>query len=295
MKVVYGHTDSIYCTVDSISDAQDACTKINDGVQELFPNVFDWEEHPVQLEFEKFFDSLGVGSTKNRNAGLISWKDGSSLDEKEFVMTGFTAKRVSETPLSKDVQITTLKKWIEGESKEMISEYLNDLYTKVISGHESVSTESLVKRSRYRPERFQVKCCNCTRKTTLVKLSKAACCNKMNIQTLTGKRPTVSAGVEGVLYHNLTNSTPIEDSYLFVKVKNMGVTYTHPINRNTVEPSYFSALSMSEIEDLGRDKIDWKYYANTVSKKAEPIFNAMGWSMDSISRDTRQKTLEDWF
>ena len=295
MKVVYGHTDSIYCTVDSIDEAQEACIKINEGVQKLFPNVFDWSEHPVQLEFEKFFESLGVGSTKNRNAGLISWKDGISLDEKEFVMTGFTAKRVSETTLSKDVQITTLKKWINGESKEMISQYLNDLYTKVISGHDSILTKSLVKRSRYRPERFQVKCSNCNRKTTLVKLSKATCCNKMNIQTLKGKRPTVSAGVEGVLYHNITNSPPIEDSYLFIKVKNMGITYTHPINRNIVEPSYFSALSMNEIEDLGRDKIDWKYYANTVSKKAEPIFNAMSWPMDSIGRDTRQKTLEDWF
>jgi DNA polymerase elongation subunit (family B) len=266
MKVVYGHTDSIYCTVDSIEAAKAACTKISDGVQKLFPNVFEWEEHPVQLEFEKFFDSLGVGSTKNRNAGLISWKDGFSLDEKEFVMTGFTAKRVSETKLSKDVQISTLKKWINGESREHISDYLNDLYTKVISGHESVDTKSLVKRSRYRPERFQVKCSNCNRKNTLVKLSKAICCNKMNIQTLSGKRPTVSAGVEGVLYHNITNSPPIEDSYLFIKVKNMGVTYTHPINRNIVEPSYFSALSMSEIEGLGRDKIDWRYYANTVSK-----------------------------
>ena len=67
MKVVYGHTDSIYCTVDSISDAQDACTKINDGVQELFPNVFDWEEHPVQLEFEKFFE-VQLRDSRRENA-----------------------------------------------------------------------------------------------------------------------------------------------------------------------------------------------------------------------------------
>ena len=32
---------------------------------------------------------------------LITWKDGKFLDEKEFVMTGFTAKRLSETKLAR--------------------------------------------------------------------------------------------------------------------------------------------------------------------------------------------------
>ena len=76
MKIVYGHTDSIYVQVEDIEKSKELCEYLNTEVQKLFPNVFDLEEHPVQLEFEKYFKSLGVGTTKNRNAGLINWKDG---------------------------------------------------------------------------------------------------------------------------------------------------------------------------------------------------------------------------
>mgnify|MGYP002624784919 CR=1 FL=1 len=72
MKVVYGHTDSIYVQIDSVEKAQEAIEHINKEVRKKFPNVLGLEEHPVVLEFEKFYSSLGVGNTKNRNAGLVS-------------------------------------------------------------------------------------------------------------------------------------------------------------------------------------------------------------------------------
>ena len=59
------------------------------------------DNHPVVLEFEKYYSALGVGTTKNRNAGLVSWEDGEWLEKPKFSMTGFTAKRVSETKLAK--------------------------------------------------------------------------------------------------------------------------------------------------------------------------------------------------
>ena len=91
MKVVYGHTDSIYVKIEdnNIETAEKALVVLNEHVRELFPNVMGLKEHPVTLEFEKYFKSLGVGATKNRNAGLITWKDGNFLEEEEFVMTGF--------------------------------------------------------------------------------------------------------------------------------------------------------------------------------------------------------------
>ena len=94
MKVVYGHTDSIYCTVDSVEQAKNVLEELNELVRSYFPNLLELNEHPVVIEFEKYFESLGGGATKNRNAGLITWKDGKFWDEKEFVMTGFTAKRL---------------------------------------------------------------------------------------------------------------------------------------------------------------------------------------------------------
>ena len=101
MDVVYGHTDSIYVKIDSVEQAQEIVEEINEHVKTKFPNVLGLKEHPVSLEFEKYYQTLGVGTTKNRNAGLISWKDGNWLKEPEFIMTGFTAKRVSITPLAK--------------------------------------------------------------------------------------------------------------------------------------------------------------------------------------------------
>ena len=79
MDVVYGHTDSIYVKIDSVEQAQEVVEEINEHVKTKFPNVLGLEEHPVSLEFEKYYQTLGVGTTKNRNAGLISWKDGNWL------------------------------------------------------------------------------------------------------------------------------------------------------------------------------------------------------------------------
>ena len=69
MKVVYGHTDSIYVQIDSVEKAQGAIKEIEASVREHFPNILGLQEHPVVLEFEKYFDALGVGTVKNRNAG----------------------------------------------------------------------------------------------------------------------------------------------------------------------------------------------------------------------------------
>ena len=109
MKVVYGHTDSIYVQIDSVEKAQESIKKIEAKVRERFPNVMGLDNHPVVLEFEKYYSSLGVGTTKNSNAGLVSWEDGVWLDEPKFSMTGFTAKRVSETKLAKQIQTDALK------------------------------------------------------------------------------------------------------------------------------------------------------------------------------------------
>ena len=105
------HTDSIV-QIDSVEKAQ-TIKEIEASVREHFPNVLGLDEHPVQLEFEKYFSALGVGTTKNRNAGLVSWEDGVWLDKLKFTMTGFTAKRVSETKLAKEVQTSVLQMWVE--------------------------------------------------------------------------------------------------------------------------------------------------------------------------------------
>ena len=148
MKVVYGHTDSIYVEMP-MNRAEETLALLNNHVRGLFPNLLGLKEHPVTLEFEKYYQSLGVGMTKNRNAGLISWKDGKYLEEPEFVMTGFTAKRLSITKLAKETQMSILKMWVGQFTEAEITGMLKQAYYAVLEG--KVPVEYLINRSRFRP------------------------------------------------------------------------------------------------------------------------------------------------
>lgn len=295
MKVVYGHTDSIYVEIDSIEKAKETVEHLNKEVRKIFPNILGLEEHPVTLEFEKYFKTLGVGTTKNRNAGLITWKDGEYLDEDEFVMTGFTAKRISETNLAKEVQIKTLTMWAENKSEEEIVEYLRDKYHSVKYGQ--IDIEDVLKRTRYKPERFSVKCKTCSSTSTTFDLMEQPCCSTMNLRTLEGKRASVREGIEGVLYRKYVDDLDISDSYLFMKVsnntQNTKITqYLHPTKQVMVFPSYISGLTVDEMKNYTPD---WEHYAESVVKKAEPIFRAMGWKISQIKHDQNQRSLMEWF
>ena len=54
MKVVYAHTDSLYVPVPSIEKAEEVREILNKHIQEeVFPNIMNLENHPMDLEFEK--------------------------------------------------------------------------------------------------------------------------------------------------------------------------------------------------------------------------------------------------
>lgn len=298
MKVVYGHTDSLYVEIDDIKSAKKTVKKLNKHVRKSFPNVMKLPNHPINLEFEKFYQSLGVGITKNRNAGLINWKDGEYLDEPEFVMTGFTAKRISQTQLAKEIQLTILKMWVNGDSESKIVNFLHEKYVEVLNG--KISLSQITKRTRFREERFKVKCTNCKKNNwpsvmhlnDLIREKRIPCCNNPNYLTLEGKRPSIKEGVEGVLFYNTHNKTPIQDSYLYLRVKNLSKTYIHPITRKAIVPHYVSGLNESAFDGYTPD---WEFYAETIVKKAEPIFNAMGWDTFQIIKDRNIRDLEEWF
>ena len=233
MKVVYGHTDSIYVQIDSVEKAQEAIKEIETSVREHFPNVMGLKEHPVQLEFEKYFSALGVGTVRNRNAGLVSWEDGKWLDEPKFTMTGFTAKRVSETGLAKEVQTNVLKMWVAETPMIKINKYLHETYNSVVNGE--IPNASIIKRSRLRPKRFTVKCNECRRRYNLKDLNNIRVCGQeegknglhkcgnsvSNFTTMEGKRPTIGSGVAGVISAWQNSNANFDDSYLFLKVHHL--------------------------------------------------------------------------
>lgn len=297
MKVVYGHTDSIYVQVDSVEKAQSVIKTIEESVREHFPNTMGLNQHPVVLEFEKYYSSLGVGTTKNRNAGMITWKDGEWLDEPEFTMTGFTAKRVSETQFAKQAQMDVLKRWVNAESREEINKSLHTRYTDAISGN--IDLKDIVKRSRLRANRFNVKCPDCGTKYHLkecIKLDYSVCkkCSTPTTKfvTLEGKKPSIGSGIAGVLFAWEKENKTFDDSYLSMKVKNMRDTFTHPLTQEARQVEYVAGI---ELKDFNNYVPNYEHYAEQILDKAKPIYKAMNWDLSSIRTGKIQKTLEEWF
>jgi len=295
MKVVYGHTDSIYVQIDTVEEALEKVALIEERVRKIFPNVMGLEEHPVSLEFEKFYDALGVGEVKNRNAGMISWEDGVFLDEPKFTMTGFTAKRVSETKLAKEVQTNVLKMWVSQCSYREITNYLYEKYTEVKEG--KIDLSSIIKRSRLKENRFTVKCFACSERYQMQDIISMTWCERCGektskFKTLDFKNPSIGSGIAGVLYALEHTDTKFDDSYLFLKVNTHGVTFTHPLTKEKKPVEYISA---STYEEFDAWTPDYEHYAEQVVKKAEPIYSAMNWDVSSIRTNRLQLKLDEWW
>ena len=307
MKVVYGHTDSIYVKIDDVETAEKICETLDTHVQSLFPNPMELEPHPVSLEFEKYYKSLGVGCTKNRNAGFISWKDGEWLAEPEFVVTGFSMKRITETNLGKEVQKKVLTMWASEKTEMEIVDYLQKKYNDVMNG--KIPLSDVVNRSRIKANRMNVKLScghinsfeelmenggNCKQTITDEYTNEIRPCGGADPKTLEGKQPSIGSGIMGALYYNSINcDNKLNDSYVYVKVLPSSTQrFFHPLKKELINPTYVSAHEIKELEEY---KIDWMHYANVVVKKATPIFKAMNWDIKQIQKDLRQKTLEDWF
>ena len=267
MKVIYAHTDSLFCPVESIDHAKSTCDYLNQQVREIFPNILGLDQHPVTLEFEKFYSSLGIGITKNRNAGFISWKDGEHLDEPEFVVTGFAVKKSTEIHIAKIIQEMVLKMWANGKTEKEVTKYLKQAYQNIKKG--KIEMDSFLKRSRLRKS--------------------------------INDYATLAGGVAGAVYYNthLNPSDPITDSFITIKCNILSGPKTVPLNDGTSRvATYISVKEKNELLPLldeGKIEIDYEYYAGYCINKAEPIYKAMGWDMYHIYADPKQKTLEDWF
>ena len=295
MKVVYGHTDSIYVQIDNIDRALETVKEIENVVRKKFPNVLGLTEHPVALEFEKYYSALGVGITKNRNAGMITWEDGDYLSKPKFTMTGFTAKRVSETKLAKEVQTTVLKMWVAQKSHKEINTYLYETFDLIRKG--GVPIKSLAKRSRIRPERFQVKCPECKKKYDILKMKEVRYCERCGgrphtFVTLQHKRPSIASATAGVYYAHTELNKKFEDSCWSIKVNEPHMFWENPL---TKVPKSVDYISMPTLDELHEFKPDFEHYAEQVIKKAEPVYRAMGWETSSIRTNKIQLTLDEWW
>ena len=261
MKVVYAHTDSIYIPIDNVDKANVICKEINTEVQKAFPNLLELDNHPVQLEFEKFYKTLGVGIKKNRNAGFISWKDGEYLDEPEFVVTGYSMKRRSENKICRDFQKELLQRWVSEETQDEINMFCKGIYND--TKHGRYELKDIVKRSRVRRKLEDYK--------------------------------SISGGMAGVCYYNqhINPDNPIEDSFLHIQCSNIiGPQFIILPNGKERKANYIAVKEMKEFNE--KYTPDWGAYANAIVKKAKPIFEAMGWNVKEFMIDEKQRNLGEW-
>ena len=306
MKVVYAHTDSLYVPIPSIEKSEEIQEILNKHIQDVvFPNVMGLEEHPMDLEFEKYYSVLGVGATKNKNAGLINWKDGVYLHEPEFVCTGFALKRIAESVIGKETQRKVIDMWIGQKTEDEIVDYCCKRYNDVAHGR--VDKTDIVKRSRVRGNRMVVQC-GCKKKYDIAYVSKLLsiepeyycesdnCKKKLkNCTTVEGKRPTFGGGFAGLLYYNehVNPKNKINDSFYHMacSFKNHE-TYTDW--NGMKKPARY--IAVKEHDELVNFNPDWASLAQSeVLQKVKPIFDAMNWDIAKIQLDEKQKKLGEWF
>jgi DNA polymerase elongation subunit (family B) len=306
MKVVYAHTDSLYVPIPSIEKSEEIQEILNKHIQDVvFPNVMGLEEHPMDLEFEKYYSVLGVGATKNRNAGLINWKDGVYLHEPEFVCTGFALKRIAESVIGKETQRKVIDMWIGQKTEDEIVDYCCKRYNDVAHGR--VDKTDIVKRSRVRGNRMVVQC-GCKKKYDIPYVSKLLsiepeyycesdnCKKKLkNCTTVEGKRPTFGGGFAGLLYYNehVNPKNKINDSFYHMACSfGNGQTYTDW--NGMKKPARY--IAVKEHDELVNFNPDWGRLAQSeVLQKVKPIFDAMNWDIAKIQLDEKQKKLGEWF
>jgi hypothetical protein len=306
MKVVYAHTDSLYVPIPSIEKAEEIKEILNTHIQEnIFPNIMGLETHPMELEFEKYYSVLGVGTTKNRNAGYITWKDGVHLTTPEFICTGFALKRIAESSLGKEVQKKTIEMWMNQKTQQEITAYVKGMYNTILKG--DVEKPDLVKRRRVRANRLQLQCGKCRKKYKVDYLKQLLniipdslcendrCSAKLReCKTLEGKNPKYGGGEAGRFYYDehINPKDKLTDSFYYLKCKLMGQTYTD-WNGISKPASFVSVRKLSELESFNPD---WAFIAEAeVIKKAKPVFDAMNWDISPCKMDDKQQLLDVWF
>ncbi len=118
-EVVYGHTDSVMCRVDSPVVGEDSVKEIN---AQMFPIIVQFEK------WSKSFLLMG----KNRYTGLVSWTDGEHHEPKRYVK-GIELKQSRMPTVMKDSMGRVIDGILKGEDEGLVSDELVTLIDSIIS------------------------------------------------------------------------------------------------------------------------------------------------------------------
>ena len=121
-KVLYGHTDSVFCIIPTPQEGEAKMRLINE------------ELAPIEVEFEKWCSSM-VLMAKNRYAGNVTWTEGVSHGDVLYVK-GIELKQSRKPPIMKEVMSATLNSVLTHKNETETTNYIKDLIDRVLEGKE---------------------------------------------------------------------------------------------------------------------------------------------------------------
>lgn len=105
-KVLYGHTDSVFCTIGSPSEGEALMASINAQMK------------PIEVQFEKWCPSI-ILMAKNRYAGSVTWTDGKSHEPKLYIK-GIEMKQSRMPPVMKEVMGKTIEMILDNKTEQEV-------------------------------------------------------------------------------------------------------------------------------------------------------------------------------
>ena len=118
--VVYGHTDSVMCKVESPNEGELSLDEMNRRM------------HPIIVQFEKWSSSF-IYMGKNRYAGLVCWTDGESHEPKRYVK-GIELKQTRMPTVMKDTMGQVIDGILNGHREQQVTGPLVSTIESIIEG-----------------------------------------------------------------------------------------------------------------------------------------------------------------
>ena len=119
-NVIYGHTDSVFCTIPSPEKGMELLPQINERMS------------PIVVEFEKWCSRL-IMVAKNRYTGRVAWSDG-EYHEPNIYVKGIEMKQSRMPPVMKEAMNTTISGILNGEPEIRITARNLSLIDSILGG-----------------------------------------------------------------------------------------------------------------------------------------------------------------
>ena len=119
-KVIYGHTDSVFCSIGSPGAGKDLTRSMNAQMK------------PIEIDFEKWCSRM-ILIAKNRYAGLVTWSDGENIEPTPYYK-GIELKQSRMPQVMKTVMTDVIGAMMKGEDERSVTSRVTSLIEEVVSG-----------------------------------------------------------------------------------------------------------------------------------------------------------------